>query len=342
MAEKNSGITFDAIMADLRQGRYAPVYLLMGDEPYFIDLITDFIAKNALSEAERDFNQTVLFGSDVTAANVSDMAKRYPMMAERQVVIVKEAQNIRNWERIELYLERPQPTTILVLCHKNGSIDGRKKILTKARNAGVVFESRKKRDYELPMFIESYIKSTGMTIDAKAAQMVAEHIGNDLSRIVSELDKVMLSLGNNERRITPEIVERQIGVSKDYNGFELRNAIVSRNVMKANMIVKYFDSNPKAGNAYMLVPVLFSYFQNLMVAHYAPNKFNENELARFMDLRGGWAAREYITGMRNYSALKTMQIIEKIRVTDAKSKGLDNPNTGIGELMKELVFFILH
>lgn len=342
MAEKSSDITYDALMTDLRAGRYAPVYLLMGDEPFYIDKITDFIADNALREEERDFNQTVVFGSDVTAAVVSDTAKRYPMMAERQVVIVKEAQNIKNWERLELYMEHPQPTTVLVLCHKNGSVDRRRKIVAKARAAGVVFESNKKRDHELPAFIESYLRNIGVTIDDKAAQMVAGHIGNDLNRIASEMDKVVLSLNDNERRITPEIVEQQIGVSKDFNGFELRNAIVNRDVLKANMIVKYFDSNPKAGNAYMLVPVLFSYFQNLMVAHYAPNKSNENDLARYMDLRGGWAAREYIIGMRNYSALKTMQIIEKLKETDAKSKGLDNPNTSIGDLMKELVFFILH
>ena len=335
-------LTYEALMADLRQGRYAPVYLLMGDEPYYIDCITDFIIKNALREEERDFNQTVVFGSDVNAAGISDIAKRYPVMAARQVVVVKEAQNIRNWERIEAYMERPQPTTVLVLCHKNGNVDGRKKILTKARAAGVVFESKKKRESELPAFIEQYLKAAGVTIDNKAAQMVAGHIGNDLCRIVSELDKVMLSLGNGERRVTPDIVERQVGVSKDYNGFELRNAIANKDVMKANRILKYFDSNPKAGNAYMLIPVLFAYFQNLMVAYYAPNRNDENGLARYMDLRGGWAAREYIIGMRNYSGVKVMKIIGKIKETDAKSKGLDNPNTGIGELLKELVYFIMH
>ena len=335
-------LTYEALMTDLRQGRYAPVYLLMGDEPYYIDCITDFIIKNALREEERDFNQTVVFGSDVNAAGISDIAKRYPVMAARQVVVVKEAQNIRNWERIEAYMERPQPTTVLVLCHKNGNVDGRKKILTKARAAGVVFESKKKRESELPAFIEQYLKAAGVTIDNKAAQMVAGHIGNDLCRIVSELDKVMLSLGNGERRVTPDIVERQVGVSKDYNGFELRNAIANKDVMKANRILKYFDSNPKAGNAYMLIPVLFAYFQNLMVAYYAPNRNDENGLARYMDLRGGWAAREYIIGMRNYSGVKVMKIIGKIKETDAKSKGLDNPNTGIGELLKELVYFILH
>ena len=172
--------------------------------------------------------------------------------------------------------------------------------------------------------------------------MVADHIGTDLSRLTSELDKVVLSLTETDRRITPEIVEEQVGVSKEFNGFEMRSAIANRDVMKANRILKYFDSNPKAGNSFMLIPLLFSYFQNLMLAHYAPQKNDENAVAQFLDLRGGWAAREYIQGMRNYSGMKTMQIIQKIRETDAKSKGLDNPNTPVGDLLKELVFFILH
>ncbi|MCI6160736.1 MAG: DNA polymerase III subunit delta [Prevotella sp.] len=342
MAEKKSVATFEEVMRALKAGRFMPVYILMGEEAYYIDKIVDFIAQNAIREEERDFNQTLVFGSDVSAAQVADMAKRYPMMAERQVVIVKEAQNIRNWDRLETYFENPQPTTILVLAYKNGVIDGRKKILPKAQKAGVVFESKKKRDYELPGFIEGYLKMNQCTIDNKSAQMIADHIGADLSRLTSELDKVILSLPENERRITPDVVEQQIGVSKDFNGFELRNAIVNRDVFKANNIVKYFDKNPKTGNAFMLVPMLFSYFQNLMLAYYAPGKGNENEIARWLDLRAGWAAKEYIIGMRNYSGVKVMQIIGKIREIDAKSKGLDNPNTGVGELLKELIFFILH
>lgn len=343
MHDRRPAVTYDALMRDLRSGKYAPVYLLMGEEAYYIDKISDFIACNVLPEAERDFNQTVVFGSDVTAAGVADIARRYPMMAQRQVVIVKEAQNIRNWERLEAYVDKPQPSTVLVICYKNGVIDGRKKMAARVTAAGgVVFESGKKRDYELPAFVEGYLGASGFTIDNKAAQMVAGHIGNDLSRIASELDKAMLSMGQGERRVTPEIVERCIGVSKEYNGYELRNAIACKDVVKANRIVKYFYNNPKAGNAYMLVPVLFSFFQNLMIAYYAPNRNNENEVARFLNLRGAWAAREYITGMRNYSGAKVLQIIAKIRETDAKSKGLDNPNTDIGELIKELVFFILH
>ncbi len=331
------------VMRDLRAGHFAPIYVLMGEEPYYIDLVTDFIAEHALREEERDFNQTVVFGADVNAGQVADMARRYPMMAERQVVIVKEAQNIKNWDRLENYLEKPQNSTVLVIAYKNGKIDGRKKILTLAQKVGVVFESKKKRDYELPAFIEAHLREKGCTIDNKSSQMIAEHIGADLSRLASELDKVVLSMADGEpKKVTPEIVERQIGVSKEFNGFELRSAIAERNILKANRIVNYFEKNPKSGSAFMLIPVLFNYFQNLMLAFYAPNRTNENDVARWLDLRSGWAAKEYMLGMRNYSGMKVMQIIGKIRETDAKSKGLDNPNTSIGELMKELIFFILH
>ena len=342
MAEKNIA-TYDSIMRDLRAGKYAPVYILMGEESYYIDKISSFIEGNALAPEQRDFNQSVVFGSDVQANQIVDMARRYPMMAERQVVIVKEAQNIKNWERLERYMEKPMATTVLVICYKNGSIDGRKKILAKAAAVGVVFESKKKRDYELPAFIENYLKQNGRaTIENKAAQMVTDHIGADLSRLTGELDKLILSLADDDRRVTPEIVEARIGVSKDFNAFELRSAIVNRDVLKANRILDYFNGNPKAGNAYMLVPMLFSYFQNLLIAYYAPKPHTEDGVARWLDLRGGWAARDYLTGMRNYTGVKVMQIISKIRETDAKSKGLDNPNTPIGELLRELIFFILH
>ena len=329
-------------MDDLKAAKYAPVYILMGDEAYFIDQITDYIAQNALAEEERDFNQTVCFGSDVSAAAVADMARRYPMMAERQVVIVKEAQNIKQWDQLEQYFEKPQPTTVLVIAYKNGTIDGRKKILTKAQNAGaVIFESKKLYERDLPVFMVDYLKRHQATIDHKSCQMIAEHIGSDLSRLTSELDKVCLSMPEGSRHITPEVVEEQIGVSKDFNGFEFRSAIANRDILKANQILKYFDSNPKSGGPFMLIPLLFNFFQNLMLAHYAPQK-TDSGVAQFLDLRSAWGAKEYMIGLRNYSGMKTMQIIQKIRETDAKSKGLDNPNTPVGDLMKELVFFILH
>ena len=228
MAEKKSTMTFESVMRDLKAGRYAPVYILMGEEAYYIDQIADFIAENVLQPEDRDFNQDVVFGSDVTDRQVVNMAKGYPVLpAQHRVVIVKEAQNMRSMDALERYFERPLTSTILVICYKNGTIDRRKKVVGKAEAIGVVFESKKKRDYELPAFVESYLKSRNTAIDPKSASMIAEHIGSDLSRLISELDKVMISLPDDNRRITPEIVESQIGVSKDFNVFELdRKSVV--------------------------------------------------------------------------------------------------------------------
>lgn len=305
-----------------------------------MDKITDYIADNVLQPEERDFNQSVVFGSDVTAAQVVDLAREFPMMATHRVVIVKEAQSLKNADLLVKYLATPVPSTILVLCYKGGKVD--RSVLAKAKTSGIVFESKKKRDYELPDFIMGYLKLRGVTIDNKSASMIAEHIGADLSRLTSELEKVMISLPANDRRITPDIVEQQIGVSKDFNVFELKNAIVTKNIFKANQIIKYFDNNPKAGSLYSFVPLLFNYFQNLMIAHYAPEKNNENALANYLELKSSWAAKEYITGMRNYSATKVLNIIHMIKVTDAKSKGIGNVSTSTGDLAKELLFFILH
>ncbi len=336
------GVTFQTIMQDLKNRSFAPFYLLMGDESYYIDSISDYIVSHVLSPEECDFNQTICFGSDVTAVQVADMARRYPMMAEYQVIIVKEAQNIRSLEALEKYLKNPVKSTILVWCHKNGKIDARKKVIGVAQSVGVVFESKKLRDYQLPDFIQNYLKPKKISIDPKSCQMIADYIGADLSRIVSELDKILIYLPEDDRRITPEVVEKEVGVSKDFNAFELRNAIVSKDVFKANQIIKYFDNNPKAGSLYSFLPLLFSFFQNLMIVHYTPNKSSEQDIARALDLKSAWGSKDFITGLRNYSARKTMEIISKIREVDGKSKGLDNPNTGAGELMKELIFFILH
>ena len=342
MAEAKN-ITFQSIMHDLQERKFVPVYYLVGDEPYYIDRIADYIAEHVLQPEERDFNQTILFGSDVTAAQIADTARRYPMMSEYQVLIVKEAQNLKNTEAIEKYLKAPMSSTILVMCLKNSKIDGRKKELVKnIQAAGVLFESNKLKDRELPAFIEKYLKAREVSIDPKSTQMIAENIGSDLSRLTSELDKVVLSLDQKNRRVTPQIVEDQIGVSKEFNGYELRDAIVNRNVYKANLIIKYFDENPKAGSIYSFLPMLFNYFQNLMIAFYAPNNKSQEGVAEWLELRNAWAAKEYMTGMRNYSGMKVMQIISKLREIDAKSKGLDNPNTPPGELMKELIFYILH
>ena len=341
--KKTTGPSYETIMRDLEARRFSPIYILMGEESYYIDKISDYIATHVLKPEERDFNQNIVFGADVTASQIVDSAKAYPMMAEKRVVIVKESQNLKGTEALEKYFKNPVASTILVLCHKNGSIDKRKKIIPSAQaGGGVIFESKKLYECELPGFIETYLRQHQVTIEPKAAQMIADHVGADLNRLTSELDKLLLSRLTTNGRVTPEVVEKEIGVSKDFNAFELRNAIIYRDIYKANLIIKYFDNNPKAGSLFSFLPMIFTYFENLMIAYYAPNRNNENAVANYLELRNAWAAKEYIIGMRNYSGMKTMQIISKIREIDAKSKGLDNPNTGPGELMKELIFFILH
>lgn len=334
--EKHS---FNEIMSDLKARRFSPIYILMGDEAYYIDRIAEYIEENVLTPEERDFNQTVVFGSDITASQVADMARRYPMMAEHQVVIVKEAQNVKSLEALEKYLKSPVKTTILVWCHKNGTIDRRKKVISLADSAGVVYESKKLSDRQLPTFIEDYIKSKNATIERKATAMVADHVGADLHRLVSELDKLFVGMNDGNRTVTPDLVEQKIGVSKEYNPFEMRNAIVAKNILKANQIINYFEKNPKSGSLYAFLPIVFGFFQNLMIVHYLPQK-DEATICRVLGIK--WAS-EYMTGLRNYSAMKTMNIIGKIREIDARSKGLDSTgNTSVGDLMKELVFFILH
>ncbi len=338
-----AAVTYNSVMGELKARHFKPIYYLMGDEPYYIDKISDWIAENVLQPEEKDFDLTILFGSDVKASQIADAARRYPMMAKFQVVIVKEAQNIKNTEPLEKYLKKPMASTILVMCHKNGKIDGRKQGYVKAiREAGVLFESVKLKEKDLPSFIENYLQTKGAAIDPKSTQLIAESIGADLGRLTSELDKVLLSLPADDRRVTPQVVEDQIGVSKDFNGFELRDALVNRNVYKANLIIKYFDENPKAGSIYAFLPLIFNYFQNLMIAYYCPKRQSQEALAQWLELKSVWAARDYMTGMKNYTAMKVMQILSKIREIDAKSKGLDNPNTPPGELMKELILFTLH
>ena len=341
MAETKNA-TFDSIMHDLKQRNYLPIYYLMGEESFYIDKISDYIAENVLTPEERDFNMTVMYGADVTGKDVVEVARRYPMMSEHQVVIVKEAQKLKGLEPLEKYVEKPLASTILVFCHKYGVADRRKKVYSEMAKVGVVFESKKLRDRDLIPFIGKYLQARGASIDPKSEQIIADSIGPDLNRLTSELDKVLIALPADDKRVTSEVVERQIGVSKDFNTFELRDAIVNRNVYKANQIANYFDINPKAGSFYQILPLLFNYFQNLMIAFYCPQRASQEAVAKWLDLKSPWAAKDYMTGMRNYSGMKVMQIISKIREIDAKSKGIDNPNTPSGELMKELIFFILH
>lgn len=334
-------ITCDDILKELRAKQYRPVYYLMGEEPYYIDLIADYITDNILTETEKEFNLTVVYGADVDIATVINAAKRYPMMSEHQVVVVKEAQNIRNMEELSYYLQKPLLSTILVICHKHGVLDRRKKLAAEIEKTGVLFESKKVKDAQLPAFITSYMKRKGIDVEPKATAMLADFVGADLSRLTGELEKLIITLPKGHTRVTPEQIEKNIGISKDYNNFELRSALVEKDVLKANKIIKYFEENPKTNPIQMTLSLLFGFFSNLMLAYYAPDK-SEQGIATFLGLRSPWQSREYMGAMRRYNGVKTMQIIGEIRYADAKSKGVANSSLSDGDILRELVFKILH
>lgn len=334
-------VTYEEVVKGIKNKAYSPVYFLMGEEDYYIDRISDYIMDTVLDETEKEFNLTVVYGSDTDIASVINAAKRYPMMAEHQVVVVREAQMMKNLDELIFYLQKPQPSTILVICYKHGSLDKRKKLTAEIEKKGVLFESKKLKDTQLLGFITSYLKRKKVEIEPKAAEMMAEFVGTDLNRMAGELEKLIIALPAGSQRITPELIEKNIGISKDYNSFELRSALVARDLDKAFKIVKYIDDNPKNNPLQPILAVLFNYFANLMLAYYAPEK-SERGVATQLGLRSEWLAKEYIAGMRTYTGVKVMQIIEAIRTCDARSKGIDNPSTCDGELLKELVFFILH
>ena len=333
--------TYEEIVRNLKNKIYAPVYFLMGEEDYYIDRIADYILEYVLNDSEKEFNQTVLYGADTDIATVINAAKRYPMMSKYQVLVIKEAQNLKNLDELLYYLTKPMPSTILVFCYKHGSLDKRKKLTVEIEKTGVIFESKKLKDTQLPGFITSYLKCRQVEIEPKASELMAEFIGTDLSRMASELEKLIITLPKGQRRITPEQIERNIGISKDFNNFELRNALIAKDVFKANQIVKYFEENPKSNPLQVTLAVLFNFFSNLMLAYYAPEK-NEQGIAAQLGLRSVWQARDYQTAMRCYTGVKVMKIIEAIRQCDVRSKGVGNASVSDGELLRELVYLILH
>lgn len=334
-------LSCDDILKELRAKQYRPIYYLMGEESYYIDLIADYITDNVLSETEKEFNLTVVYGADVDIATVINAAKRYPMMSEYQVVIVKEAQAIRNMEELSFYLQKPLNSTILVICHKHGTLDKRKKLAAEVEKVGILFESKKIKDSQLPAFINSYMKRKGIDMEPKASAMLADFVGTDLSRLTGELEKLIITLPAGQKRVTPEQIEKNIGISKDYNNFELRSALVEKDILKANKIIKYFEENPKTNPIQMTLSLLFNFYSNLMLSYYSPEK-TEQGIASWLGLKSPWAARDYLTAMRRYNGVKTMQIIGEIRYADAKSKGVGNPSLSDGDILRELVFKILH
>lgn len=340
-APKSSGPTYESIMRDIAAHKLEKVYFLEGTEGYFIDKIAEAVTSAALTNDQKDFNQIVYYGADVSVGQIINTAKSYPLGADRLVVEVREAQLVDRLDDLMYYLQYPLDSTILIICYKNGTIDRRKRLAMLVEKQGVLFEAKKMRDSQLTGFISVYLKQKNVVIDNKAAVMLADYVGADLSRLSGELDKLVISLPQGQKSITPAMIEQNIGVSKDFNYFELQNALVEKNVYKANQIAQYFADNPKANPLQVTLIMLFRFFSKLMLSYYAPDK-SLRGLATWLGM-SEWQARDNILpAMRHYSGRKVMEIIEKIRETDARSKGIDNVSVDERGLLTELVFFILH
>ncbi|MCR4995585.1 MAG: DNA polymerase III subunit delta [Bacteroidales bacterium] len=337
---KKTGVTYEEIVRQVRAGDFKPIYYLMGEEAYYIDRIADYIVDQAVTEDQRDFNLTILYGPQTTCEEVISAAKRYPMMAERQVVVVREAQSLAHKELLSYYAQKPMPSTVLVMCHKNGAIDRRTNMAKEVQKVGVIFESPKLYERELPGFVNSYVRRKGAEIAPDACQILCEHVGADLNRLASELDKLVVAVGEG-KRIDAQAIQDNIGISKEYNSFELVAALSVKDVMKANQIVKYFNSNPKDFAIQKTLATLYKFYTDLMLAYYAPVK-SEEGVAAWLEQSVWQVRRNVMPAMRAYNAMKVYQIIDEIRRTDAASKGVGGQKTSDGDLLKELVFFILH
>jgi len=340
-------MTAAEIIKDIKARKFKPVYLLHGEESFYIDQVTDYIEDKLLSDAEKGFNQTVLYGKDTDMATVLGAAKRYPMMSDDQVVIVKEAQDLK-WAKEEgnskeaefvlNYFEKPLPSTILVLAYKYANFDKRKKIYKAISKSGLIFQSDMVRDYKLVPWIEDFVKEKGYKIDQQASALMAEYLGTDLSKISNEIEKLMLNIPKDVV-INTDLVQKNIGISKEYNVFELQKALAIRDVLKCNKIINYFASNPKANPTVMVLANLGGYFTKILRYHYLPNKA---EAASALGIPP-FFVKDYEVAARNYNTGKVFQVMSLLREYDLKSKGLDSTgNVEDGELLKELVFKMIH
>ncbi|WP_435132896.1 DNA polymerase III subunit delta [Formosa sp. A9] len=327
------------LVADIKQKKLKPIYLLMGEESYYVDKISDFIEASVLSEEEKGFNQMVLYGRDITVEDIVSQAKRYPMMAEYQVVIVKEAQDLsRQIDKLTDYAKQPQPSTILVLNYKYKTVDKRKAIYKAIKKTGVVFESKKLYENQVADWIRRVLSPKSYSITPKAAQMLVEFLGTDLSKINNELEKLQIIL-LKDTQITPDHIEENIGISKDYNNFELRKAIGSRNVLKAQKIVKYFADNPKDNPMVVTVSLLFSFFSQLLHIH-GMNDKNPRSVASALKINP-YFVEEYLVAVRNYPMKKVSANIAILREFDVKSKGVGANAVPQGDLLKELLVLLM-
>jgi DNA polymerase-3 subunit delta len=345
------------ILLDLKRKIFKPVYFLCGEETYYIDLISDYIENNALDEADREFNQNIVYGKDVDLASVLSLAKQFPMMSEYQIVIVKEAQNLKELakgggddesgpvksnaatQQFIYYLQNPQPTTILVFCYKYKTPDKRSAMVKLLQKNAVFFESKKMYDNQLPQWITEQVQELGYKISPKASFLMAEFLGNDLSKIGNEISKLIINIKPGGE-ISTELIQNNIGISKEYNIFELQDALGKRDVMKANRIINYFAANEKEHPMVMTLSSLYGYFSKILRYHFLPDK-SKFAAAQALGVNP-YFVEGYTVAAGNYSTSKLKNIFSYLKEYDLKSKGVENSSIDNGELMKELVFKILH
>lgn len=336
---------YQEILSKLKQNQYSPVYFLQGEESYFIDQLVDYIEDHAIDAGMRDFNQVVLYGKDTDLPTVMNHAKGFPMMSERKVVIVKEAQELSGLDKdqgdkfLTPYLENPQPSTILVFAYKYKSLDKRKKLTKLLDSRAVICNATKFYDNQVPPWVEQYVKDKKRAIDQKALLLIVENIGNNLTRIANEIDKMLINIGDAPK-ITPEHVYKNIGISKEYNVFELQKALAFKNILKANQIVSYFKSDPKSNPIIPIIANIFGFYNKLLLLHKSPDK-SERHLASLLGVNP-YFVKEYIMAAKNYSLAKVILNVHHLKNADMKSKGIDYPKQSDGEILKELVFNLMH
>lgn len=330
----------NTIVSDIKKGEIKPIYFLMGEESYYIDKISDFIENNVLSEEERGFNQMTIYGRDVSVEEIISSAKRFPMMAKYQVIIVKEAQHLsRSIEKLVDYATNFQPTTVLVICYKYKKLDARKKLSKAIKKIGVLFESKKLYENQVADWIKKILLGKSYKIDPKAAVMLVDFLGNDLSKIANELDKLTIVLPK-DHLILPQDIEENIGISKDFNNFELRKAISNKQLVKANRIINYFGENSKSNPIVLTITLLNDLFTKLLLLHGLKDK-SQNNVARKLSV-SPYFVNEYFDASRNYPMRKVSQIISLLHEADLKSKGVGASNFAQKDILKELLFKIMH
>jgi DNA polymerase-3 subunit delta len=332
--------SFNEIISDLKKQKFSSIYFLEGEEPYFIDQISDYITDHALTEEEKGFNQTILYGKDSSVDTILTAAKRYPMMAKRQVVAIREAQNIKDIDELASYVEKPLISTILVISYKYKTIDKRKRLYKALQKNGIHFESKAIYDNKIPEWIISYLKAKNLGIMPVAAQMIADHVGNNLQRIVNELDKIIFSMVPGTS-ITLDEVEKNIGISKEYNVFELQNALSGRDILKANRIINYMIDNEKSTPMVLTISNLASYFKKILLFHTIPNKNDERAIASKIGV-SPFFVKDFQLAAKTFTLHKAISAITLLREADLRSKGGRGGSAQSGEIQRELIYKLLH